>query len=79
MAEEWVTAYCSVYNGIHNQGLQILQCITPEILKSYKFAHSRYMTHEEENKKAKQANKKDRKRKSVGEELNPAQRKKHKQ
>ena len=77
MAEESVVAYRQVYDGIQSLGVLMEQCITSEMLKHCKSAHSRYKTHMED-KKLNKKSEKERKRKAIGEELNQSQRKKQK-
>ena len=66
MADESVVAYRQVYDGIQSLGVSMEQCITSEMLKHCRSAHSRYKTHMEDKKKLNKESEKERKRKAMG-------------
>ena len=70
MAEDSVVAYGQVYDGIQSLGVPMEQCITSQMLRHCKSAHSTYKTHMEDKKKLNKESEKERKRKAIGEELN---------
>ena len=77
LAAETLIAFCRVYDDIQDLGLPMEQCVTSEMLKECKFAHSRYQIHMEEKKETVESER-EKKRKAIAEELNQAERKKRK-
>ena len=77
MAAETLIAFHRVCDGIQDLDLPLEQCVTSEMLKECKFAHSRYQIHMEEMKKESVETERE-KRQAIGEELNQAERKKRK-
>ena len=67
MAAETLIAFRRVHDGVQSLGLPMEQCITAEILRQCKFAHSHYQFHLDEMK-----------RKAMKEELEQTEKKKKK-
>ena len=67
-------AFCRVHDGIQGLGLPMEQCITAEMLRQCKFAHSHYQFHLDEMKR--ESEETDRERKAVKEELEQTEKKK---
>ena len=65
-----MVAYHRVYDGIVCQGVSTEECIIPEVLKSCKIAHSKYITSIEDSKRQKKWM-----RRAVSDELNVAKKK----
>ena len=78
MAAETLIAFPGVYDGIQDLGVPMEHCVTSEMLKECKFAHSRYQIHMKEKKKESKETEKEKKGKTIGKELNQAERKKRK-
>ena len=69
MAEESVVACRQVYDGIQSLGVLMEQCITSEMLKHCKSAHSRHKTRMEDKKKLNKESEIERKRKAIRAEI----------
>ena len=48
---ETLIAFCRVHDGIQSLGLPMEQCVTAQMLRQCKFAHSHYQFHLDEMKR----------------------------
>ena len=78
MGAETLIAFCRVHDGIQSLGLPMEQCVTAEMLRHCKFAHSHYQFHLDEMKRESEETDRERKRKAVKEELEQTEKKKKK-
>ena len=69
-------AFCRVHDGIKSLGLPMEQCVTAEMLRQCKFAHSCYQFHLDEMKRESEETDRERRRKAVKEELELTEKKK---
>ena len=76
MGTETLIAFCWVHDGIQSLGLPMEQCVTAEMLRQCKFAHSCYQFHLDEMKREGEETDRERKRKAVKEELEQTEMKK---
>ena len=78
MGAETLIAFCRVHDGIQSPGLPMEWCVTAEMLRQCKFAHSCYQFHLDEMKRESEETDRERKRKAVKEELEQTEKKKKK-
>ena len=76
MGAETLIAFHRVHDGIQSLGLPMEQCVTAEMLRQCKFAHSHYQFHLDEMKRESEETDRERKRKAVKEELEQTEKKK---
>ena len=78
MGAETLIAFCRVHDGIQSLDLPMEQCVTAEVLRHCKFAHSCYQFHLDEMKRESEETDRERRRKAVKEELEQTEKKKKK-
>ena len=76
MGAKSLITFHRVHDGIQSLGLPMEQCVTAEMLRQCKFAHSYYQFHLDEMKRESEETDRERKRKAVKEELEQTEKKK---